>query len=92
MYETRRAALEAKIARLSPEKQKLLRARLGGTATAAADELQPGLGGTGDFPMSETQKGFWFLEQLEPDSPMFHLPLACRLLGKLKVGVLRRAT
>ncbi|MCP4654876.1 MAG: amino acid adenylation domain-containing protein [bacterium] len=91
MDEARRVALEAKIARLSPEKQKLLRERLSGAATAAtADELQPGLGGTGDFPMSDTQQGFWFLEQLDPGTQMFHLPLACRLHGTLKVAALRR--
>ncbi|MCP4655496.1 MAG: hypothetical protein GY856_08770, partial [bacterium] len=91
MDEARRVALEAKIARLSPEKQKLLRERLSGAASATtADELRPGLGGTGDFPMSDTQKGFWFLVPLGPGTQMFHQPLSCRLHGTLKVAARRR--
>jgi amino acid adenylation domain-containing protein/thioester reductase-like protein len=92
MDDGRRAALEAKIARLSPEKRRLLRARLGGTAAQGAQEdLRPGLGGDGDVPLSETQKGFWFLEQLEPGSPMFHVPLATRVIGTLDLDAFRRA-
>jgi non-ribosomal peptide synthetase component F/acyl carrier protein len=42
------------------------------------------------LPLSSEQRRFWFLEQLEPGNPAYHLHAAARLTGRLDVGVLRR--
>ena len=40
-------------------------------------------------PLSSEQRRFWFLEQLEPGDPAYHLYAAARVTGRLDVGVLR---
>ncbi|MFE5732209.1 amino acid adenylation domain-containing protein [Streptomyces sp. NPDC056528] len=45
----------------------------------------------GALPLSRQQEGLWFLHQLDPDSPVYHLPLVLRLRGPLDVAALRRA-
>lgn len=41
-------------------------------------------------PMSFAQQRLWFLDQLEPESCLYNLPLALRLSGPLNVPALRR--
>jgi thioester reductase-like protein len=43
------------------------------------------------FPLSYPQLRLWFLEQLAPGDPAYHMPVALRLRGPLDVGALDRA-
>jgi amino acid adenylation domain-containing protein/non-ribosomal peptide synthase protein (TIGR01720 family) len=45
----------------------------------------------GDLPLSFSQQRLWFLEQLEPGTPLYNVPAAVRLSGPLDVDVLTLA-
>jgi hypothetical protein len=40
------------------------------------------------FPLSYPQRMFWFLENLEPDTPAYNLPRAFRMEGRLDIDAL----
>ena len=44
-----------------------------------------------DLPLSFAQQRLWFLQQLDPDSNAYIMPLAVRLKGQLDVGALEKA-
>jgi len=43
------------------------------------------------FPLSFAQQRLWFLQQMNPQSPAYNMPVASRLLGKLNVKALEQA-
>ncbi|PTL74976.1 non-ribosomal peptide synthetase, partial [Vitiosangium sp. GDMCC 1.1324] len=46
---------------------------------------------TGDIPLAFSQQRLWFLDQLEPGSPVYNIPSALRLSGQLNTEALRQA-
>jgi len=46
---------------------------------------------TARSPLSFAQQRLWFLDQLVPNSPLYNVPLAARLIGALNVPVLEKA-
>ncbi len=84
--------LSRRIAALSPAKQALLALRLQGRErTAAAGQGIPRRPGRGPAPLSFAQQRLWFLDQLEPDSPLYNITRAFRIRGPLDAGALRGA-
>ncbi len=43
------------------------------------------------FPLSSAQQSLWFLDQLQPGSAAYNIPLAARLEGRLDLAALQRA-
>ncbi|MEG3633524.1 amino acid adenylation domain-containing protein [Micromonospora palythoicola] len=80
-----RARLEQEIADLE---QRLRAAR-----AALAGQDGPASGGHEGqrLPLSPTQEQLWFLEQLAPGQPTYHIPVPVRLTGPLDVELLGRA-
>ena len=46
---------------------------------------------SGPAPLSFAQQRMWFLDQLEPDSPLYNIHMGVELLGPLNVPVLQRS-
>ncbi|WP_255992370.1 condensation domain-containing protein, partial [Chitinolyticbacter albus] len=65
--------------------------RLEQEATTALPPLHPGLAGPGCKPVSFAQERLCFLDQLEPGSATYNIPLALCLRGPLDVPALRRS-
>ena len=43
------------------------------------------------FPLSFAQRMFWFLDQLQPDTPAYNLPRVVKIKGELDIQALRKA-
>jgi len=53
--------------------------------------IVPRLADAGDAPASFAQEQLWFIDRLEPGSPVYNLPTAVQLVGTLDRTALRRA-
>ncbi|MCL5995880.1 MAG: amino acid adenylation domain-containing protein, partial [Chloroflexi bacterium] len=80
------------LARLSPEKRRLLELLLKEQGVDLSRVTILPQGRTSDcFPLSFAQQRMWFLNQLQPDSANYNIPSALRLTGKLDVAALERS-
>jgi hypothetical protein len=84
--------LSQRIAALSPEQRALLAARLQAGGIGALEPAKiPRRRQAGPVPLSFAQQRLWFLQQLEPASAAYNIPVAYRLKGVLDVVALERA-
>jgi amino acid adenylation domain-containing protein len=56
-----------------------------------ADRLRQAAALASTAPLSSAQQRLWFLDQLEPNTPLYNLPAVLRLKGHLDVAALQRA-
>jgi len=87
--------LDQRIASLSPEKRALLaqlkKKNSAGSPPASTTYHIPKIGHNGIAPLSYAQQRLWFLDQLEPGSPLYNLHLSLRLQGKVDFDALHQA-
>jgi len=81
-----------RLAGLSPDKRALLEALLQKkrAASAGAATIRPRNAGGGPWPLSFSQERLWLIDQIEPGTPAYNMPLALRLTGELASGLLAR--
>ncbi len=60
-------------------------------ATASAIQQITHHGEEGLFPLSFGQESLWFLQQVQPESASYHIPVARRLYGRLELSHLQRS-
>jgi amino acid adenylation domain-containing protein len=79
------------IAGLTPEVRAKMEARLMDKRGGAAEGKIPRRAGTEPCPLSFAQQRLWFLNQLDPDSPIHNIARALRIRGPLDLAALQRA-
>ncbi|HTD86038.1 MAG TPA: amino acid adenylation domain-containing protein, partial [Candidatus Binatia bacterium] len=76
---------------LSSSKKSLLEQRLRGARQQARASAIPRRADSKRAPLSFAQQRLWFLDQLEPNSPMYNMPIPVRVKGTLQFGALEQA-
>ena len=76
---------------LSSSKKQLLEQRLRGARQQARGSAIPRRADSKQAPLSFAQRRLWFLDQLEPNSPMYNMPIPVRVRGPLQFGALEQA-
>ncbi|MEW5926516.1 MAG: amino acid adenylation domain-containing protein [Gemmatimonadota bacterium] len=81
-----------RLARLSPERRRLLQKLMqaGAEAERDPDEIRRRSPGT-PLPLSFAQQRLWFVDRLAPGTATYNMPFPLRLRGPLEAGTLRRA-
>ena len=84
--------IRKRLEKLSPEKRALLLKKLQARQKFTEDrfEIPPRKDPT-QYPMSFAQRGFWYLEQMQPDTGLNNIPAIIRMRGRLEVAALERA-
>src|SRR5690242_5853658 len=85
------SGLNDRIAALPPEKRRELELRLMALRAAGADAGIRKAEWAGPCRLSFAQERLWFLEQLLPGTPLYNMPLAFEVSGRLRLDALRRA-
>jgi amino acid adenylation domain-containing protein len=81
----------ARLSQLPAAKRALLEKRLRGQKAQAVEASAPRpRAAGGPARLSFAQQRLWFIDQLEPGSPIYNIPLPLRLDGPLNVGALGR--
>jgi amino acid adenylation domain-containing protein len=80
--------LNKRIANLSSVNRELLNKRLRALADKAF--IRP-RNQTGPAALSSAQERLWFLYQLEPNSPVYNVPMGLRIKGELNIAVLHQS-
>ncbi|NMG19780.1 non-ribosomal peptide synthetase [Brasilonema bromeliae SPC951] len=84
--------INQKIAALSPAKRALLELKLKNKTTEVkTQQTIPKRTNESTALLSFAQQRLWFLEQLEPNSPLYHIAEVLRLQGDLNVDVLQQS-
>ncbi|MHA7629651.1 non-ribosomal peptide synthase/polyketide synthase [Corallococcus sp. M7] len=86
--------LSKRIANLSPEKRAELLKKMAAQKATAGNSVQgliPVQDRSRPLPLSFAQQRLWFIDQLQPGTSLFNVPMAVRLEGALDVAVLERA-
>jgi amino acid adenylation domain-containing protein len=65
--------------------------RLRGSGAAAAEDAIAPAARAGDLPATFAQERLWFVDALDPGSPVYAIPFSYRLTGRLDADALRRA-
>jgi amino acid adenylation domain-containing protein len=65
--------------------------RLAGTSDVADSPPIVRRATEGDAPLSFAQERMWFVDRMEPGSPVYHMPFSFRLRGAVDADALRRA-
>ncbi|MBV9773523.1 MAG: AMP-binding protein, partial [Gemmatimonadetes bacterium] len=85
------SGLQEHLSKLSPERrlllQKLLQEKARDTGASALRRRV----GEGPAPLSFAQQRFWFMDRMEPGSPVYNVPVSLRLRGGLDAPALERA-
>jgi hypothetical protein len=84
--------LAARLASLSPEKRRLLALQLRQQGVDVTKlPIMPQSMERRAFPLSLPQQRLWFLEQWAPATPVYNLPRALRLTGRLSIAALQHS-
>jgi len=89
--ETITPALAERLQELSPAKRALLLKALREKAAPAEAPVVVPRREQHHFPLSFNQERLWFLDQLEPGSPVYNIPMAIRLHGQFHAAALERS-